>query len=242
MSISLYFGLPGCGKTTYMCHLIFNALKSQRYKNVYCNVPNSIPGVTVIDNSCISLYDLSYSFICIDEASIYADSRDFKNFNKQKVSFFLLHRHYHCDIALFTQQWDGVDRKIRVITDRVFYLYRGPFSGLFFTRGYRVPYGIIIPDPRHDHSQLGEIIQGYRKPTLFVRLFGIWCFRPFYYKYFDSWIAPPLDPLPERYVVNNGNIPQPFFKKVSCLFRRFLFSFKSFYSRFLRKPNHTTSS
>lgn len=199
MSVSLYFGLPGAGKTTVMCKLMYKAIKGKRYKNVYCNVITTIPGVTYIDNDCIGKYDLSNCLLCIDEATLFADSRSYKSFSQDKISYFLYHRHYNADIVLFTQQWDGVDRKIRVITDRVYYIYKGAFLGRWFTRGYRVPYGIIIPDRKSETEKLGEIVQGYCKPGLLQRLFGLWVFRPRYYKYFDSWDRPPLPPLPGVY-------------------------------------------
>lgn len=203
MAVSLYFGLPGAGKTTVMCKIMTKAVKSKRYAHVYCNVHNTIPGVTYIDNECIGMYDLHDALICIDEATLFADSRDYKSFSKGRLTYFLEHRHYNVDIALFTQQWDGVDRKIRVITDRVYYVYKGVLLGHWFSRAYRVPYGIIIPDPKRDATEkLGEIIQGYCKPGLFARLFGLWVLRPRYYKYFDSWERPSLPPLPEKYGAN----------------------------------------
>lgn len=103
----------------------------------------------------------------------------------------------------YTQQWDGVDRKIRVITDRVFYIYKGIFTGKWFSRYYRVPYGIIIPDPKNSSEKLGEIIQGYAKPGLIGRIFGGWIFRPKYYKLFDSWEAPRLPDLPRGRTYEN---------------------------------------
>lgn len=206
MAVSLYFGLPGAGKTTMMCHLMIKALKSGKYESVFCNVRNSIPGVTYIDNECVGLYDLHNAFICIDEATLFADSRDFKNFGKGRLTYFLEHRHYDVDIVLFTQQWDGVDRKIRVITDRVYYVYKGIFTKKWITRSYRVPYGIIIPDPKSAGDKLGEIVQGYAKPNILVRLLSPWLYRPKYYKYFDSWERPYLPPLPEKYQPNPGGL------------------------------------
>lgn len=200
MAVSLYFGLPGAGKTTVMCQKMVQALKSGKYSNVYCNVYTSIPGVTYVDNECIGKYDLHDALLCIDEATLFADNRDHKNFPKHCIQYFLYHRHYNVDILLFTQQWDGVDRKIRVITDRVYYLYKGIFLGRWITRGYRVPYGIIIPDKKSDTQKLGEIVQGYCKPGFLGRLFGIWVLRPRYYKYFDSWERPPLPELPSKYI------------------------------------------
>lgn len=201
MSVSLYFGLPGAGKTTLMCFKAIQGLKSKRYRNVYGNVRMMIDGYTYIDNDCIGQYDLSDCLLLIDEATLFADSRAYKSFGKDKLEYFLEHRHYNADICLFTQQWDGVDRKIRVITDRVYYVYKGFFLGHWFSTFYRIPYGIIIPDPHKDKSseKLGEIVQGYCKPNLLVRLFAPKLYRPKYYKYFDSWDRNPLPVLPAEY-------------------------------------------
>lgn len=200
--VSLYFGLPGAGKTTLMVYKAIQAVKSRKYKNVFCNVKIAVPGVTYIDNECIGMYNLVDGKILIDEATLFADSRAYKSFDKGKLTYFLEHRHYNVDIDLFTQQWDGVDRKIRVITDRCYYVYKGKLLGRLFTTYYRIPYGIIIPNPKKDGSEkLGEIVQGYCKPSFFVRLFAPKLFRPLYYKYFDSWERPELPPLPKTYTV-----------------------------------------
>lgn len=200
--VCLYFGLPGAGKTTMMASIMYDAVRKGKYLNVYSNTNTSLPGVTVIDNDCIGKYNLEDALICIDEATLFADSRDHKNFRRELLEYFLEHRHYNVDIYLFTQQWDGVDRKIRVITEKVFYIYKGVFTGRWFSRCYRVPYGILIPDPNKGGEKLGEIIQGYCKPGFFQRLFGYWCFRPKFYKYFDSWERKQLPPLPSTYQRN----------------------------------------
>lgn len=197
MAVSLYFGLPGAGKTTIMAAHAKRALsRKSPYKHVFCNVKLNMDGIIYIENSDIGRYQIENGLLLIDEATLEFDSRDYKNFSKRLVSFFLLHRHYNMDIELFTQQWDGVDRKIRVITDRCYYIYKGIFTGKWLSRYYRVPYGIIIPDPKKGNEKLGEIVQGYAKPGLLGRLFGGWCLRPLYYRYFDSWDAPKLPELP----------------------------------------------
>lgn len=201
MAVSLYFGLPGSGKTTIMVSQAIKAVRSGRYRYVFCNVRISVFGVTYIDNGCIGKYDLHDCLILIDEATLFADNRSYKEFGRDKIEYFLLHRHYNADVMLFTQQWDGVDRKIRVITDRVYYVYKGIFTGQWFSKYYRIPYGIIIPDPKNKSSgeKLGDIVQGYCKPSIIVRIFATWVFRPALYKFFDSWQRNPLPALPIRY-------------------------------------------
>lgn len=200
MAVELYFGLPGCGKTTLVAYEAYKAVKSRKYRNVYSNVRLSIFGVTYISNDCIGRYDICDGLLLIDEATLFADNRAHKDFSRDKIEYFLLHRHYNVDIKLFTQQWDGVDRKIRVITDRVYYVYKGLFTGHWFTKYYRIPYGIIIPDPhKSDGEKLGDIIQGYCKPNILIRLFAPVIYRPRYYKYFDSWQRNTLPKLPGMY-------------------------------------------
>lgn len=206
MAVILYFGLPGCGKTTMLTKLAYDAVRKSQYRHVYTNVGLNIPGVTLIDNSCIGKYELSDCLLLIDEATLFADSRDHKNFTKSQISYFLEHRHRHADIVLFTQQWDGVDRKIRVITDRVFYVYKNLLTGYWITKCVRIPYGLVFPDPKHGGDKLGEIIQGYSKPPFFARLFAKRIYRPRYYRYFDSWELDPFEKLPDKYHAIPGNI------------------------------------
>lgn len=201
--VCLFFGLPGAGKTTALTyHALQFARPGSKYKNVYHNVKSlSVPGTTYIDNECIGKYDLSHSLILIDEAQLFADNRDYKAFPKELKEFFFMHRHINVDIFLYSQQWDSLDRKIRSITDRVYYIYKTKITGIFISKYYRIPYGIIIPDPKKNQQSLGEIIQGYCKPNIFVRLFGTKrLFRPKYYKYFNSFEQPTqYSPLPEKY-------------------------------------------
>ena len=90
--ISLYFGLPGCGKTTMFAKLAFDASRSKRYKHVYGNVSLSgIKNYTQITADMLGQYDLSDCLILIDEATVYFDNRDYKNFNKKLREWVLLH-------------------------------------------------------------------------------------------------------------------------------------------------------
>lgn len=197
MSVSLYFGLPGSGKTTYATYLAVRTQKrigSKRchYQYVYTNFPVGYDGILKLDTNDIGKYNIHDALVIIDEATLMADSRDYKSFNYNMKSFFLLHRHFRVDIYLFTQQWDGVDKKIRVITDRCYYIHKG-FIRRWITYCQRIPYGIIIPDKKDlDSKSLGEIIQGYCKPSLLIRMLSPRIKRKLYYKYFDSFEVPEL--------------------------------------------------
>lgn len=246
MAVIVYFGLPGCGKTTIVSKLAFDASRSDKYDNIYCNVKLTIPGVTYISNDCIGKYKLANGLLLIDEATLFADSRDFRSFSKEKVEFFLMHRHFNLDIILFVQQWDALDRKIRAITDRVYYVFKRFPLGLWWTSYYRIPYDIIIPDKKNGNEKLGEIIQGYCKPNILIRLFCHKVFRPKYYKYFNSWEQPFRPPLPECYkpfeaiyhgqkITNvrqlsignkTGILLRSFFAKFKCKFKEFIYDRK----------------
>ena len=130
MSLSLFFGLPGSGKTTLLTYMVLEAVKGNNYNNVYHNVIElKVPGAIYVPSDYIGVYEIGDGALFIDEATLFADSRDWKNFSGTRLEYFLKHRHHLVDIFLFTQQWDGVDRKIRTITDRCYYIYKGFWTG-----------------------------------------------------------------------------------------------------------------
>ena len=56
--VYLFFGLPGCGKTTLMVQRIIKYHKRFPNRNIYCNVGLSLPYVTFIKNSDVGLFNL----------------------------------------------------------------------------------------------------------------------------------------------------------------------------------------
>lgn len=187
--ITCFFGLPGCGKSTLLAKLAYKELKRiKKGKSKYVRVLSNyfIRGCSVLDFDMLGKYDMSNSLILIDEISLDADSRDFKSFSKPLKQFFILHRHYGCDIIYATQQYDGVDRKIRELTQNLYYMKKaGPLT--YATAIYRK---ITITED-------SEIKMGYVLPKLIkiisnIRHTMIFCFRPRYYKLFDSFDAPVL--------------------------------------------------
>lgn len=187
--ITCFFGLPGCGKSTMLAKIAAKELRriakgKSKYKRVLSNY--YIEGCQELCFDMIGCVDMSDSLILIDEISLDADSRDFKQFNKQLKQFFILHRHYGCDIVYATQQYDGVDRKIRELTHDLWYMKKmGQIT--YATAIYR---HITI-------TEESDIKVGYVFPTIFKILFDLrhnvkLCYRPRYYKYFDSFEAPEL--------------------------------------------------
>ena len=83
----------------------------------------------------------------------------------------------------------------------MYYIFKGKILGHWISTFYRIPYGIIIPDANKKNSgeKLGEIIQGYCKSNLLIRIFAPKLFRPKFYKYFDSWEHKDLETLPNCY-------------------------------------------
>lgn len=184
-----YFGLPGSGKTTFLTMLAQKELRKIRknksrydkvFTNFYCD------GCYKIDYKDLGHYSIENSLILLDEITLDADSRDFKQFDKFHKSFFLLHRHFNCDVIYFTQQYDGVDKKIRDITSSLYRVKKVAFISIA-TQIYRC---LDI------NEQTKEIVQGYRFPNIIERVFcrvHRYCFRPIYYKFFDSWERPDLE-------------------------------------------------
>lgn len=187
--ITCFFGLPGCGKSTLLAKIATKELKrirkgKSRYRRVLSNY--YIKGCQKLVFSELGRVDMSESLILIDEISLDADSRDYKEFSKHLKQFFILHRHYGTDIIYATQQYDGVDRKIRELTHNLYYMKK--FGQITYaTTIFRK---ITI-------SEDSEIKMGYVFPSIVKILTDlkntmVFCWRPRYYKYFDSFDAPEL--------------------------------------------------
>lgn len=187
--ITCFFGLPGCGKSTMLAKIAAKELRrikkgKSKYKRVFCNY--YIKGCYKLRFSDLGQYDVSDSLILLDEITLDADSRKFKDFAEHSKQFFILHRKYGCDVVYVTQQYDAVDRKIRELTSDLYYMKRAAFL-TYATRIYRC---ITI-------TQDGDIKMGYRFPSLPQIVFHprynlMFCFRRRYFKFFDSFEAPSL--------------------------------------------------
>ena len=204
--ITRFFGLPGCGKTTVAAKLAYEALRSGLYAHVYGNVAINIPGYTYIPFDYVGRYHLSDCCLIIDEAAIECGNRDFKNFSKDRVEFFMTHRHYDAKVFLFSQEPDGIDKKIRELTEAMYYLRKQFIIGHWYTTCYHIPLRLVWPTEVSNGENIGRIVMGYVKPPLLSALFAQRIYRPAYYEYFDSWEVKELPPLPEHVHTIPGSI------------------------------------
>lgn len=193
--IRVYFGKPGCGKTTkyaqiaYMTSRMIDKGKSP-YKYIIGNIAlTGIPHYYQISASTLGMIGYPNALVLIDEGSIEVDSRSWANNSSPLLQYILLHRHWLNDVFFFTQIWNRLDKTIRDITNEVVYLHKGLiFRGI--TRETRIGYGIMIPTVGQDRP--GEIIMGYIKPTKISQIFEKRFWRRPYYKYFDTHERPEI--------------------------------------------------
>lgn len=183
--IEAVFGLPAAGKSTY---LAYRAKKAQRkgikvYSNYY------IDGCYTLDFEALGKNDYSDCLMLIDEISLLADSRDWKQFNSDLKYFITNHRHYNVHLVYCSQSFRDCDVKIRNCTEQLYQITRSVFG---FSRIRRVSKVMGVSD--------GNFQEYYE-----LSGFGKFIFRPKYYKFFDSFVRRPLPPNSEVLWASSGS-------------------------------------
>lgn len=220
--IRRYFGLPGCGKTTFAVKLAVSRARlitlglDKKHKFVFTNFNVNHPYVFKIDNDMIGKYNFENCLLIIDEATLFADNRDYKSFDKSKRDFFMLHRHYNCDIYLFHQEAGGVDKKIRSITDGCYYIKKCKLRP-WRTKVIKLQYKVAIPESKglvdgEGHELTEDVVMGYCMPSKISQMLSLSFDRRRLYKYFDSYERPELDPIPDEVFsksITSWKLPAP---------------------------------
>ena len=118
----LYFGLPGCGKTTALTYMYL--LFRKRSLDIFTNV--KLAGAYKVHRSDFGKYDLHVnhekSVVLYDEASCGYFKRNFAAFSNEENTFHSEHRHHHVMECFFCQTWDGIDLRLRELNSHLFYV------------------------------------------------------------------------------------------------------------------------
>lgn len=143
----IYFGVPGSGKTTFAAYFTkkmlkkgYSKLRVRKSKRVLCNVP--IKGSYKVTKDDIGHYMISNCLLLLDEAGIDYNNRNFKNFSKEETYFFKYHRHYKCDIVLFSQDHEDMDLKLRKLATRIYVVRKSILPGFVYRREIKKKIGI----------------------------------------------------------------------------------------------------
>lgn len=177
----VYFAPPRTGKTTFACALVSKMNKKFRKDpdyHVYSNVP--ISGAMLVSKSDIGQFLISDGLLIIDEAGVDFNNRDFKSFGDDRTKFFKYHGHFCLDVAVFSQSYNDMDKKLRDLATRMWLLRRHPLLPIVVAIRIRKKIGI--------NEFTKEICDEYYFDGPIMRLFTskrIWA--PAYYKMFNSY-------------------------------------------------------
>ena len=181
--ISGLFGLPGSGKSLLLSYLSYRAsigkslnyhgfhIQNFDYQYVFTNFP--CDGCYSLDFDTLgNVYYHDCLMVC-DEIQLFADSRNYRNFGDNLKYFFSMHRHDKIDFIYASQSYENVDKRIRSLTDRLYYI------DSWFFNTIRVREILSFFDVSH-----GNISEGYE----YARGFNTkYFFAKRLYKYNDTW-------------------------------------------------------
>lgn len=196
-------GFPGSGKTTVLTMIAQNALQGKsvlglpRVKQVFTSFACS--GCYKLDFFQLGKLHFHDCLIIVDEISLYADNRNFRNFSTDLLEFFKLHRHDNISLVWCSQDSSDADKKIRGVTEKLYIIESyGIFTAIKpIEKWHSVKDG--TPQPKY---RLGKFSTWH------------WCFRPRWYPYFDSYDSKPLPDFQPEFWECNFQTPETLKDKI----------------------------
>lgn len=192
--INILFGLPGGGKSTSASYIANKAIK-------HPNKPIYIAGVKVTDGQekvftnfymqgayefknfeDLGNYLYKDSIIVIDEGLMYADGRNWKDWDDSLTWFFTQHRKLNCSVIVSVQSFNALEKRIKILSANIFHV--EPFIFDFFKITHIAPFSDIRGN---------QITEGYE----YGRSKYIWG-KPIF-KLFDSY----------EIIGKNADMPEP---------------------------------
>lgn len=171
--ISEIFGLCGSGKSLLLGFLAQRAVsdknvnfhglqvsKNRHYNYVLTNF--ACNGCYKLDFETLGYADYENCLMLIDEIMLLADCRNFKNYGENLKIFFSQHRKKHIDIIYATQFHSDVDKKIRNITDNLYYIDSFPFDIMRIRKIYPV-FNVRSADVSFQYAPASQDVFFFRK-------------------------------------------------------------------------------
>lgn len=177
--ITLIYGAPGSGKTTYAAKITHDYL-SQGVP-VYSNVP--IKGAFILTKDDLGKFNIPFGVVILDEIGTIYNNRDFsRNFVTKKgesesssLRWFKQHRHEGVEIYAFSQAFDDVDKKIFNLATEFYICKKSIFHNFVSLR--RMHTWPDIDEEKHKPDDFYD----------FAFLGRHWFYAPKYWPMFDSF-------------------------------------------------------
>lgn len=210
--LHMIFGKKGSGKSTILTRLAMAALAHGQ--PVYSTLP--IPGTFLFNGKDFGSFHIpENSLVLIDEIGMVFDPRNFKDLKPYVRDIFKLQRHYKLTVYIFSQTWDDTDKKLRDLTDQLWYSKK-----IFGSINIMQHISKVIKFPGPDSPKYGEIVEGYFLDFFLIPGSRTFTYMPKYWKLFDSFTTPEL-PAPKEgsiiYLPPCDSMPKNVLKKIKAI-------------------------
>jgi DNA replication protein DnaC len=180
VTLEIFFGVPGAGKTTFAVYMARKARKAG--VPVYSNFPINLEGCYEIEpKRDLGRYLLEECLVIIDEAGLEHSNRDYAKFSHENRYFYKYHRHYKAKVIVFSQA-DDMDLTIRNVSYKM-HLCKKSLLPFFIVIKPMIKY---IDIDKNDHQPKAMYDWDF---FIFTKRI----FSPTLWRYFDTYDAKPLE-------------------------------------------------